>query len=270
MRISISPEVYEKIWTWTHNCGVEVSGYGTTKAIGDPVERIHVDQLFLLEQECTGGSTKPKDAELAKLMSHVSDQGRPEDLRFWWHSHANMEPFWSGEDLDTIDDLRGPPFFVSLVTSKKGNYRLRCDLQTECGFHRAEDRLTYQVRVNEYRSDLIDELDEKVDEEKSVQTYYGHRGIKAYYKNKEVMHKHLVRQRARRSYQIVGGFDDLSYLETIDLLTCHPDGEDMTIEEFEMREEFLEEVADDPSDPTEEEIRDANNMVLVEEVVNDG
>ena len=43
-------------------------------------------------------------------------------------SHANMGVFWSGTDTATIRKIGGSDFFVSLVTNKAGDYRVRLDI----------------------------------------------------------------------------------------------------------------------------------------------
>jgi len=80
----------------------------------------------ILEQEISSGNTVlDKDA----LSIYYSKQGRKmgkKEFRFcWWHSHHTMKAFWSGTDLEAIDEYDDGDFSFALVINLKGEYKFR-------------------------------------------------------------------------------------------------------------------------------------------------
>lgn len=238
--ITMEPLVYEKIWTWTEECPKEVSAYGTVQKIR---EKLHIDQLFLLEQECGGAYTKPKETELAMLMSKLEQDGRGGDMRFWWHSHANMRVFFSSTDRETISELAGPPFFISLVTNQKGDYEMRCDFLTQGGFHQIRTGLEYRIANENTDEQLKNELNEKVDLQSVTRTV------------------HFGKRRFLERYNIRKQFDGMSYLETIKFLKRGPDGNRLGRNELMIREKIIDDIAEDPDNPTKQEVKRATRAV---------
>ena len=122
----IDPVCMKKINYYTQAADGEVSGLGTL--IRDDLGRFVVNQVFLLDQECTGTETDLDPEAISKLM--VDMIGRNEDpgqLKFWWHSHVNMGVFWSGTD-DTACETLSREFAFSLVVNKKRESLCRLDL----------------------------------------------------------------------------------------------------------------------------------------------
>ncbi len=120
----ISIHVDEAVWTkvmhWIDKSPVEVSGLG--KVVFDEKTGIfRVIDAFLVQQENSGGDTEMKDTAVAKLMYETHKQ--PGRLCWWWHSHVNMNAFWSNTDTDTIKKLGGGGWVVATVLNKKREYR---------------------------------------------------------------------------------------------------------------------------------------------------
>ena len=117
--VYLDPVVFSKIHSWTFQCESEISGLGLVK-IHD-TNSLHVYDLFLLKQECTKSDTELDCDEINRLVGELSLEGEEENLRFWWHSHAGMDVFWSGQDTKTMRILRNQNFLLSLVSSRKDN-----------------------------------------------------------------------------------------------------------------------------------------------------
>ena len=106
----------------------EISGLGEV-AYYSKTNELVVERLHLIEQESSGSETELKPEALqAFLMSYIEGKGDPVKLRFHWHSHANMSLFWSTQD-DKLCQGWDAPWFLALVTNKKGEYLARLELR---------------------------------------------------------------------------------------------------------------------------------------------
>jgi hypothetical protein len=116
--IMIESMVYHKIMHWVNKSSYEVSGLGK---ITYKDGRITVIDAILLPQKNGSAHTDIEGADVGKAMFLLKDT--PGDLRWWWHSHVNMDVFWSGTDRDTIDKITQGGWFVSTVFNKRHEMR---------------------------------------------------------------------------------------------------------------------------------------------------
>jgi hypothetical protein len=122
----IDPTVMKRIMYYTQAADGEVSGLGTL--IKDDKGRYVVNKVFLLEQESSGADTELNSESISKLMTDMINKNEdPSTLKFWWHSHANMGVFWSGQD-DSCAETLSHEFAFSLVVNKAREMRCRLDL----------------------------------------------------------------------------------------------------------------------------------------------
>lgn len=117
MTVSIDEPIWQKINYWVQKAHGEVSGLGKI-VITDGVFR--VVEAILVNQENAASSTELDPASVARAMYELRDT--PGHLNFWWHSHVNMEVFWSGTDVDTIREIGRHGFVVSTVFNKKREF----------------------------------------------------------------------------------------------------------------------------------------------------
>lgn len=116
----ITPGVWEKVMYWVRACPKEIGGMG--KVVYDPATKAFtVTEAYLLHQEVTGSETELDDSSLATLMYETRND--PGHLKWWWHSHVNMDTFWSGTDRSTIDTFGKRGWFTATVFNKSGKYR---------------------------------------------------------------------------------------------------------------------------------------------------
>jgi hypothetical protein len=116
--IVIDNMVYQKIMHWINKSEYEVSGLGK---ITYKDGRITVIDAILLPQKNGSTHTDIEGDVVGKAMFQLKDT--PGDLRWWWHSHVNMDVFWSGTDRDTIEKISDGGWFVSTVFNKKHEMR---------------------------------------------------------------------------------------------------------------------------------------------------
>lgn len=121
--VHLDERVFQKIMHWCRKAGsFEVSGLGNV--IYDPKTNVFlVNEVYLLEQENTGTTSDIDEKALGKLMYEHHKSKVEGELKFWWHSHADMGVFWSATDMATIRQLGGEGSFLSTVFNKKEEMR---------------------------------------------------------------------------------------------------------------------------------------------------
>lgn len=114
MLVELPRELYRKIMFWVDISPIEISGLG--KCIFED-GRWKILSVHLLDQENTASTTDLDSEAVGKLdMALIREPGH---LNFWWHSHVDMQAFWSGTDLDTIKELGDAGFCLATVFNKR-------------------------------------------------------------------------------------------------------------------------------------------------------
>ena len=125
-KVFILPEVKERMQAYIDHCKFEISGLGMVE---EREEGLVITEIFLLEQEGSGGSTTLDPAALAKFVTELALKGvDTSKLKFWWHSHVNFQCFWSGTDHACMDAFGVKDYFIATVGNKKGESRTRIDV----------------------------------------------------------------------------------------------------------------------------------------------
>ena len=160
--IHIDYMVYQKIMRWVDKAVGEVSGLGKL-TIDKDSKIITINSAILLKQENTAASTEIDPSAINKAMFELrNEEGH---LNFWWHSHVNMDVFWSSTDIETIKQIGDQGFVVSTVFNKKREvlsslYRKGDDLFPATFI----DNIETQVLENTLPSDLVESWDKDFEE----------------------------------------------------------------------------------------------------------
>lgn len=130
MKILIDQKALYKLKLYCKFAPGEVSGMGTVKKVG---EEILINEVYLLPQVSTASDTRISSAELAKLIDDLTLQGVPtEELKLWWHTHANFGTFWSSTDEENIkmfdNEMDSDNWLVSVELNKAGSIISRVDV----------------------------------------------------------------------------------------------------------------------------------------------
>jgi hypothetical protein len=125
-RIQIIAAAMEKIRNWVDLAKGEVSGLGL-------VEKVDcgfcIQEVFLPKQQCSSASTEIEAEDVSALMYEVDQLGFDAGkLRFWWHSHVNMECFWSATDQNQHNLFGADNWFISTVVNKRRDSLTRVDI----------------------------------------------------------------------------------------------------------------------------------------------
>jgi proteasome lid subunit RPN8/RPN11 len=133
IKVFLELSVREMIDRWVAMASGEISGLGLVEPVpGGFVVR----EVFLPEQTCGSVNTVIEEEAVAKLLIELDRKGYDTSkLRFWFHSHVNMQTFWSDKDQSTIELLANDDYFVSLVTNKQEEYLARVDIYKPAAIH---------------------------------------------------------------------------------------------------------------------------------------
>lgn len=122
MKVLIRPECYAEIDYYVQNSPNkdEISGLGRVVKHDDGT--MEVVKIYFLPQQMNSGGTTDIDGEaVAKLMYETrNDEG---NLNFWWHSHVDMNVFWSGTDHATIKKIGGKGYVLATVFNRAKEMR---------------------------------------------------------------------------------------------------------------------------------------------------
>lgn len=165
IKVEIDRETYEKIMYWVDRASGEVSGLGKVEMV-DGIFR--VTSAVILKQKNTGVTTELDAASVSKAMFELKDE--PGHLNFWWHSHVDMDVFWSGTDIQTIHELGKHGWFLATVFNKRREMR--------SAYYQKGNNFMPEILVDKINTDIIfmadedkfaewdKEFDDKVEERK--------------------------------------------------------------------------------------------------------
>lgn len=129
MSFKISKNDWNKVinyskYAWDEH-GSEIGGYMVV--IKEDDEFI-IKEPVILEQEISAGNTVIKKEALAKYQQKAAMQHGTDVYFCWWHSHHTMSAFWSGTDLNAIQQSRHSDVSFSLVVNLKEEYLFRVSI----------------------------------------------------------------------------------------------------------------------------------------------
>lgn len=169
MEIQISREVFAKVMHWVNKSNDEVSGFG--KVIHHAETGVfEVVEAYLLKQRNGAVHTDIDGQSLAKLMYTSKDA--PGELKWWWHSHVNMQVFWSGTDTATIRELGGQGWIIATVFNKREEHRSALCYQATTPFgNSVELRDEIPTFILDDFSEKTSEWDKEYDDNVEKRTY---------------------------------------------------------------------------------------------------
>ena len=145
-KIVIDNEVYRKVMYWVDKSEHEVSGFGSIK--WDKEAKVfRVTDAILLDQDNSPTSSEICPHAIGKAMFQMKDDEGA--LKWWWHSHVNMNVFWSGDDMNCIRGLGQQGWMTATVFNKKREFR--------SAFYQLTDVMDNKHEV------FVDEIDTSVD-----------------------------------------------------------------------------------------------------------
>ena len=126
VQLFLLPEVEERMRHYAKLVPGEVSGLGTVE---EHDGGFLVTDLFLPKQTCSPGGTELDQESVATLILELDQAGvDTATMRYWFHSHGDLDVFWSRTDEECINNLANGDYVLSLVTNKRGQMLARLDI----------------------------------------------------------------------------------------------------------------------------------------------
>lgn len=130
IKLIIPLPTYQKIMAYIQLCDTEISGFAEV-AYNIEKNSFIAGEVFLLEQEATGTHVEMDEETVSKFNIQYTKKhfvkGQGVQLpRIWWHSHVNMEAFFSATDEETLKELQNDTFIIALVGNKRAEMKAKC------------------------------------------------------------------------------------------------------------------------------------------------
>lgn len=158
-QVCITVSALEKLCGYIEAVEHEISGLGTVNQLGG---YFLIEDIFLLPQKAFLAYTELEQGPLAHFIVEWVQAGKdPSDLKLWWHSHANMDVFWSEIDDYTATHFRNG-FMLSFVGNRFSDFLLRMDFFSPCNMTLHNLPLYLAVESSE-REKYLQEIMHKID-----------------------------------------------------------------------------------------------------------
>lgn len=134
MQLKIQKEAWQKIAAYVDHCPYEIGGLGQVICDG---EDFIVSDVEIFTQKVTAAHVDLTAETLAVFQTEkIRAKQSLVNYKFWWHSHAKMDAFFSGTDTNTIDESGAEfPWLVSFVTNHAHKKIARLDIYKPVHVH---------------------------------------------------------------------------------------------------------------------------------------
>lgn len=174
---------FKKLMAYVDLCDGEVTGFFDVDYIEDRKAFV-MGEVHLIKQEAGAASVEMDEDNILDAMDELIAAGVTQMPRGWWHSHVEMQAFFSGTDNQTIDsDFLNDTFTVSLVVNKRREMKATLVVFEDGPFDLYQaplrvDNLNIKIdgELDEIPEALKQEVREKVLPYKSEVQTYQHQG----------------------------------------------------------------------------------------------
>jgi hypothetical protein len=160
VKVVIKQKAFLKMYYMAKNAKDEIGGLLVISKIG---KRYIVRDVILLPQKATPSEQTLDMDELGKFIIKLAktNPGLLQDIRGWWHSHADMGVFWSGQDKITLNKLNRyfNDYFVAIELNRHNDWLCRIENKEE-----KHDNVEYEISGGTIEGDCKDEIKDKVKE----------------------------------------------------------------------------------------------------------
>ena len=171
MKLKIQKEAWQKIAAYVDNCPYEIGGLGQVICDG---EDFIVSDVEIFTQKVTAAHVDMTAETLAVFQTEkIKARQSLVNYKFWWHSHAKMDAFFSGTDTNTIDESGAEfPWLVSFVTNHAHKKIARLDIYQPVHVHCALD---IEI-IEDANQAIIDACKADIAARVTMPTYSGYTG----------------------------------------------------------------------------------------------
>jgi hypothetical protein len=216
-----------KLWIIVDQCQKEVGWYGTVDKL--PSGDYMIEDIFVPEQTVSGVTTDIEPEALGELALQLEQQGIDSSrLRYWGHSHVNMEVSPSATDEEQIEEyLDDCDWFIRGIHNKRRASKIDVyEVKQSVIFERVQNGTLPLELADEDKKALLEDIKNNVKE----RTYKNTPSIYAneFHRRNQAYPTHAnsgAGTKKKRSYTNSVGYGD-GYIEH--------DGQMYTFEEIEM------------------------------------
>ena len=162
----IGRNAYDMIMHYVNKTDFEVSGLGVVNLIdGIPT----VTKVYLLKQVNSPSETELDADSINEVLFRHHQSGDDGEIKFWWHSHVNMDVFWSSTDHKAIEQLTENGWFYHAVFNKKNEVRVA--LSNNNPVFTMVDNLDLVIDENFVPSEILElhlQIDELMNAQKKI------------------------------------------------------------------------------------------------------
>lgn len=130
VKLIIPLATYRKIMAYTAICDLEISGFAEVEYNKERNAFI-AGEVYLMKQEVSPSTTELEEEDISKFNFEYIKAGGTQLPRLWWHSHVNMEAFFSPTDEGTLTDLQNETFMIALVVNKRKQMKAKAYVYEE-------------------------------------------------------------------------------------------------------------------------------------------
>jgi proteasome lid subunit RPN8/RPN11 len=120
VKISYPNQLYQEIMHYVNKSDFEVSGF-CLATYSDTLSSYVARNCYILEQENSKGETEMSAQAVNDFFQEIEDEEY--DCIVWWHSHVQMQVFWSPTDMDAIELLSEHGPCISTVFNQKHEHK---------------------------------------------------------------------------------------------------------------------------------------------------
>lgn len=121
--IVVTSKAAQKMWHYVDIAPEEVGWLGLVRRLEPLV--FEIEDVYLFKQQVTGVTTRIAPEAVYEMQRALANQGATgedlmERIRFWGHSHVNMDTGASGQDETQAKLFSYLPFFIRGILNKRG------------------------------------------------------------------------------------------------------------------------------------------------------
>ena len=203
MKIEITSKAYLKLRYFITECPTEISGFGkvrevmrevtqeTNEDIDDekwwkkskwkfnkgsgtitgPEKILEIYDIEILPQVVSGVHATMSDETLQKFLFDKMKRGQStKDYKVWWHSHCDMDAYFSVVDTTTIERSTEFPYLISIVGNHAGKMVCRMDVHKPIAMQQNFELIVQKPVNEEIRKWVKKQIKQKVKQQEYIAT----------------------------------------------------------------------------------------------------
>lgn len=159
-------EAYRNIMAYTDTAEGEITGFADITFNAEKNQFI-ADKVYLIEQEAGGTHVDMSEETIAKFTLERVQDGATQLPQLWWHSHVEMDAFFSATDIETMEEFKGDSYTIALVVNKKRNMKAQLNLWKPFQYS-IELPVIIQFDYEKIPDEIVEEVSQKVKEPSQV------------------------------------------------------------------------------------------------------